>query len=128
MSVSATWNEWTPNGTSQRGITRKNINHTEWRNLHSEGEENMRYGKGPGRVLQQNLVKEIRRRGRGRQVATKGVGETQQNYLLSNYETEYHCRPVEAGHCTVSWENNKSRLQSSGPDHESVLKENSFQW
>ena len=44
----------------------------------------------------------------------------------SNYETEYHCRPVEAGHRAVSWENNKSRLQSSGPDHESALKESSF--
>jgi hypothetical protein len=87
----------------------------------------MRYGKGPGRVHQQNLVEEVQRRGRGRQVATKVVGETQQNYLRSNYETEYHCRPVEAGHRAVSWGNNKSRLQSSGPDHESALKESSFQ-
>jgi hypothetical protein len=41
---------------------------------HSEGEENMRYGKGPGRVHQQNLVEEVRRRGRSRQVATEVVG------------------------------------------------------
>ena len=40
----------------------------------------MRYGKGPGRVHQQNLVEEVQRQGRGRQVATKVVGETQQNY------------------------------------------------
>ena len=41
----------------------------------------MRYGKGPGRVHWQNLVKEVRRQNKGRQVATKVVGETQQNYL-----------------------------------------------
>ena len=58
-------------------------------------------------------------------VATKVVGETRQNYLWSNHETEYHCRPVEAGHCDVSWE---IKVTSNLVDPTTrALKKSSFQ-
>jgi len=58
-----------------------------------------------------------------RREATRDEGELGAGRL----PPKWLAKQKEAVHRAVSWENNKSRLQSSGPDHESAPKESSFQ-